>query len=752
MTSPSFQHEHLRLNDGSIRLVQIHGGSSKTAPISLRITQFSTLKRPPYAAISYVWGSSNRLQPITINGKPFMIRPNLWHLLMHLRQRGESRFLWVDALCINQSDRDERNFHVQFMSRIYEEAELTIVWLGLPSDDRREARAIDFVIEAANHRPGKSGASFRELYLTEKASLRWANLLELCRCAYWSRTWIIQEFLRARRLEVLCGTAKLDWEKFDAFYTQSKPLLDSDMVSPSLQPIMRTIFATIPSRLTARRLSHTASVLQELLHEFYDARCTLPRDKVYGMLGIAADCGQLNDSNIGASSSYRGPIPDYAKHIVEVYFDVLNYLRDNSPSNSVAPLTITLLHRSLNLTEGTITQYTHALPPATLANVNAGTTMMLQPDYISTISAVIPSYTSINDLKQRLTTFDWSPYVGFEVIRPRTPIPAPSTPGSRTPTPLGQGSKQGTRPGSANPRYSQSYFSPSSSSASLSNLSPSASQHHRSNSSSISLSRQITQTIPLPDDLIPNVLTVAERLDFHSLLCPLPASAEGFHFPLQLSQGEFSTFTVGIDKSRPIPLFANNVEDNIPPSRPAVFIESSPLSNPLRIGFALTPGTHVRRGDMLIQFRGLHPNMTLIARREGSSARLRLIGRAVVVGHTGIRSIDGISKEAAVHPACATNLNVGDEPASGLLSPCLLPDSREMSTNEGDTYGRNGDVANGIQVLTINVDNASGEPNATDEETEHLRQRYIEHLKQFEDAGVEMETDALSLWEILRDR
>jgi len=80
-----------------------------------------------YAAISYTWGPNPKYakashstpapaDPYTrlvhVNGRPFRIRVNLWNLLYHLRQRGESRFLWVDALCIDQENLEERNFHV----------------------------------------------------------------------------------------------------------------------------------------------------------------------------------------------------------------------------------------------------------------------------------------------------------------------------------------------------------------------------------------------------------------------------------------------------------------------------------------------------------------------------------------------------------------------------------------------------------------------------------------------------------------
>ena len=177
-TPTAFRHAPLTLSSSSIRLVQIHpvplGTTSTLAnpyPLALRISQFTTTSRPPYLAVSYTWGTSSSTgtsptptahQRITINSKPFLIQPNLHSLLLHLRQRNERRFLWVDALCIDQRNLEERNFHVQLMARIYEEALAGLVWLGNPSAGRWEARAMGFVVEMARAVDGDAAKGGRK--------------------------------------------------------------------------------------------------------------------------------------------------------------------------------------------------------------------------------------------------------------------------------------------------------------------------------------------------------------------------------------------------------------------------------------------------------------------------------------------------------------------------------------------------------------------------------------------------------------
>lgn len=68
-----------------------------------------------------------------------MIRENLFHALIQLRHKAKSRTLWVDAICFNQNHIPERNHQVQQMKRVYESAKSTIIWLGQPQPEDRNA-------------------------------------------------------------------------------------------------------------------------------------------------------------------------------------------------------------------------------------------------------------------------------------------------------------------------------------------------------------------------------------------------------------------------------------------------------------------------------------------------------------------------------------------------------------------------------------------------------------------------------------
>jgi hypothetical protein len=83
-----------------------------------------------YEALSYVWGGSDKPKSISIGDYQLAVTPNLYTALLHLRDQWIERILWVDAICINQSDKEEQGLQVRSMAEIYCKASRVIVWLG----------------------------------------------------------------------------------------------------------------------------------------------------------------------------------------------------------------------------------------------------------------------------------------------------------------------------------------------------------------------------------------------------------------------------------------------------------------------------------------------------------------------------------------------------------------------------------------------------------------------------------------------
>jgi hypothetical protein len=69
-----------------------------------------------------------------LDGKKFLITNNLHSALLALRDFSASRYLWIDAICINQTDVGEKNREVPRMMQIYQAADIVVVWLGEASE------------------------------------------------------------------------------------------------------------------------------------------------------------------------------------------------------------------------------------------------------------------------------------------------------------------------------------------------------------------------------------------------------------------------------------------------------------------------------------------------------------------------------------------------------------------------------------------------------------------------------------------
>jgi hypothetical protein len=89
---------------------------------------------PVYQALSYTWGDPNRVCTIILNGQKISVGTNLEEALQYFYSISYLGLLWVDAICINQNDNDEKNWQVQQMRDIYAQAEFVIAWLGAASD------------------------------------------------------------------------------------------------------------------------------------------------------------------------------------------------------------------------------------------------------------------------------------------------------------------------------------------------------------------------------------------------------------------------------------------------------------------------------------------------------------------------------------------------------------------------------------------------------------------------------------------
>lgn len=113
---PSSGHGFAKSPSGSLETIRLHDNNRSA------LTQFE--------ALSYSWGNEAADRTLSLGNTPFFIKPNLEAALREFSKGKVERLLWIDAICINQADLNERNEQVRMMSLIYQQAARVIIWIG----------------------------------------------------------------------------------------------------------------------------------------------------------------------------------------------------------------------------------------------------------------------------------------------------------------------------------------------------------------------------------------------------------------------------------------------------------------------------------------------------------------------------------------------------------------------------------------------------------------------------------------------
>ncbi|KAL7627071.1 hypothetical protein AAE478_003847 [Parahypoxylon ruwenzoriense] len=282
---------------------------------------------PEYEALSYTWGTMDNPQIVrlqadehsSVDHSILEIQQNLATALRHLRYPDKSRVLWIDAICINQKDIPERNVQVTRMKDIYRLAGRVVAWLGPESEDSQHALStLDYLgaqIEYTKDQfrlPAPDCAhpqwfhSYTDLPYREDT---WRSILELFRRPWFDRLWVTQEIQLANaRAVVKCGSDEIPWSRFRrALYClRCKRELPYKGLSTRIMQI----------GALARPLQ--GFNFRVLLLTFSDRLCSDPRDKVYGLLGLASQ---------EVLSQVR---PQYSLPFEEIYRDTFLCLLDQT--------------------------------------------------------------------------------------------------------------------------------------------------------------------------------------------------------------------------------------------------------------------------------------------------------------------------------------------------------------------------------------------------------------------------------------
>ena len=304
----------------SIRLLHIQslGSNDTNSAIECRMEVWPLSEVPDFFAISYTWGDPNLQTTISVNKQSITVRRSCYYALWQARLHNMESYIWIDSVCINQADLDEKGAQVALMASIYASSHKVLACIG---DSDEHSDAVQQATEMLGSEAARIDFDFDQdailacfaSWIREHKKDYLPELLpsyqRFCERPYFSRLWIAQE-LHAGDIyvEFLCGEKCIDW--------QHLWLLDDVMA----------IYCSMAQGWSISTIGKLRSLLQapaDALHPFpaylmwaKELLCQEPRDRVYGTLGIVD----------WSAHDLKVPIPDYRRSTWDIGVDLLKMM------------------------------------------------------------------------------------------------------------------------------------------------------------------------------------------------------------------------------------------------------------------------------------------------------------------------------------------------------------------------------------------------------------------------------------------
>ncbi|KAI1746970.1 heterokaryon incompatibility protein-domain-containing protein [Xylaria castorea] len=299
---------------------------------------------PSFDALSYVWGDCNGPHSKKVlvecfendqtTWKPLEIGERLDLALRDVRYPDRLRTMWIDAICIDQSNIDERNIQVTRMADIFSQASQVIAWLDPPREMAETAiRALNKIGQSLEMplwenrvlpSPGSTANWYHRQFQMPLSDKEWESIFYLCKLPWFSRVWVIQEALLGRMKTILlCGQSDISWTVFGCALSA---LARNDHISGTIRGAIVRV-----QDLCLFRHDHapTKRALVLAARRF----CSDPRDRVYGLLGILS-AGLRHK----IKPNYSAPSQEVLTNCVLAYIDHVRRLEILDLCATVRPL------------------------------------------------------------------------------------------------------------------------------------------------------------------------------------------------------------------------------------------------------------------------------------------------------------------------------------------------------------------------------------------------------------------------------
>jgi hypothetical protein len=278
----------LKAANREIRLCRLASSGRFAEPPSVTLEVVSLDSDIRYDALSYAWGDRSEDTSIYVQGCEVRVSINVEKALRYLRHPFQDQLIWIDSLCISQSDLSERSAQILLMKFVYSKAQAVRVWLGEAANS--SDKAFEILSKLGN------GTDLCDVNINGRLLIPddLESIRHLGERQWWDRLWVIQDAILGNVVTMHCGTKSI---------TLLELLKSSIQIEKEHASRTSEIAERFPGNLMGKMSQHLVKLDQVKTYHDADwygyeglisiiAICRSsttsdPRDKIYGLLGLA---------------------------------------------------------------------------------------------------------------------------------------------------------------------------------------------------------------------------------------------------------------------------------------------------------------------------------------------------------------------------------------------------------------------------------------------------------------------------------
>jgi hypothetical protein len=307
----------------SFRLLHIEPPSDNSDdPCRYSLIQTTLEQAPPYETLSYVWGTSERNEKVVLeDGRILCVTHPLKEALALVGQQCATAHLWIDQICIDQEDRDERGDQGKIMGQIYSSCSRVLVWLGRVTNFDTDLSLHDNIEQShlsKNESSQKTSGMRRILHrLHELTVSRDASIVslgqEILQFPWFERAWVWQEIvLPQSALFILVSGSTVPEQTHTISLSELHAIASGDFVDKDNHRTTIDTIGIMYRRCIERHKEHSQShtpIEQTLSLLAPRAKTSDPLDRLYAFFGLNPN------PSISLSPSYDCPLEVAMVHI-----------------------------------------------------------------------------------------------------------------------------------------------------------------------------------------------------------------------------------------------------------------------------------------------------------------------------------------------------------------------------------------------------------------------------------------------------